>query len=506
VVYRYIRKADKNRIFEDRKEMVYSYLEMGRKAEEELRIADALQNYYWALILLRTIPDWGSVSQNIEGFNQNLITYIPNRIRKIFGLVRIAVTDRRYDKSDKVSLVEISVLYNGKPVQNLDVVYYIGNNWSEPLTIAHGKGLLEFFGDENLVPKSLGINIIYNSAKKSSFNTEILRIVEDVELPVFTECRLNLTIPGDFNQSRDFEPKIDLKTEKTAAKNMEEIDFRPYVEKTNQIYQAINRKDFPAIEKTCSEAGKSYVRSILQYGNSRPVSQNIQLDCEQNGDKVIIRGIPVQFSFPQSGRKFNEQLVFTFNKKSGLEKISFALSERTVSDITGSTAINELEKKQIVSFVEDYKTAYCLKDLDYIEKVFSDNALIIVGSYLKDDPNVNLDGMYTKLGKRWKATQYSKQEYVSNLKRLFAANEFVNLRFEDNLLSKTNNPGSKVYGIQLHQYYYSQHYADEGYLFLMFDLADTLNPKIHVRTWQPEKNPDGSIYGLNDFYVSEQNK
>jgi hypothetical protein len=34
----------------------------------------------------------------------------------------------------------------------------------------------------------------------------------------------------------------------------------------------------------------------------------------------------------------------------------------------------------------------------------------------------------------------------------------------------------------------------------MIDLNDTLNPKIYVRTWQPQKNPDGSIYGLADFH------
>lgn len=33
----------------------------------------------------------------------------------------------------------------------------------------------------------------------------------------------------------------------------------------------------------------------------------------------------------------------------------------------------------------------------------------------------------------------------------------------------------------------------------MMDLNDANNPKIYVRTWQPEKNPDGSIIGITDF-------
>jgi hypothetical protein len=58
----------------------------------------------------------------------------------------------------------------------------------------------------------------------------------------------------------------------------------------------------------------------------------------------------------------------------------------------------------------------------------------------------------------------------------------------------------KVYGIQIAQHYHSSNYADKGYLFLMLDLNDTLNPRIYVRSWQPEKNPDGSIIGLADFH------
>jgi len=507
IVYRYIRKTDKNRIFEDRQTMVYSYLTDGLTAESELRICDALQNYYWALILLRTLPDWSNISCSIEGTNQVLITFIPNRIRKIFSLIQISINDIRYDKTDKMTLVEIGVMYDNKPVQNLDLVYYSGASWSEPLSITNGKGLLEFYCNKDDIPTSLGINIIYNSKEKSSFNPELTRIIEDVILPVFSECKIKMTMT-DIKTSKKFEPKI--KIENPVSLNDEvqdnersDINYQFYLDKANRIYQAINRKDYKKLDLECNDNGKMYVQRILQYGNSRPVSQNFTVKCEKYGDETIVRGFPVQFSFPQSGRKFNEQLAFTFDKTGNLDKVNFALSDQAISDILGSVRVSDVEKTQILHFIEDYKTAYCLKDIGFIEKVFSDNALIIVGSMLYDDPSTNLDDIYMKLGKKWKATQYSKQEYLSNLRKLFATNEFVNIRFEDNYLSRNNNPSSKVFGIQIHQYYYSQHYADEGYLFIMFDLEDIINPKILVRTWQPEKNPDGSIYGLKDFFFTE---
>ncbi|RLC49835.1 MAG: nuclear transport factor 2 family protein, partial [Candidatus Cloacimonadota bacterium] len=57
----------------------------------------------------------------------------------------------------------------------------------------------------------------------------------------------------------------------------------------------------------------------------------------------------------------------------------------------------------------------------------------------------------------------------------------------------------KVYGMQIGQYYYSSDYRDKGYLFLMFDLENPDEPKIMVRSWQPEKAEDGSIIGVSDF-------
>ncbi|HNS30407.1 MAG TPA: hypothetical protein PKL52_07735, partial [Tenuifilaceae bacterium] len=94
--------------------------------------------------------------------------------------------------------------------------------------------------------------------------------------------------------------------------------------------------------------------------------------------------------------------------------------------------------------------------------------------------------------------RYTKEQYIQNLRHSFASKEYINIRFEDNIIRKSGR-GDEVYGIQIKQDYFSPNYGDTGYLFLMVDLNDADQPVIHVRTWQPEKNEDGSIYGLGDF-------
>ena len=87
---------------------------------------------------------------------------------------------------------------------------------------------------------------------------------------------------------------------------------------------------------------------------------------------------------------------------------------------------------------------------------------------------------------------------MKKLKYSFDSKEFINIRFADNIVRRSGK-SNNIYGIQIRQDYFSTNYGDTGYLFLLVDLTDTLKPQIHVRTWQPEKNPDGSIYGLSDF-------
>jgi len=123
-----------------------------------------------------------------------------------------------------------------------------------------------------------------------------------------------------------------------------------------------------------------------------------------------------------------------------------------------------------------------------------------VGHVFKDD-NTPLDAMYMKLGNdKVKYIYHTKEAYIKALRNVFNSNEFVNIRFEDNEVSKTNRQEDKLYGIQIAQNYYSSTYADKGYLFLLVDMNDIMSPKILVRSWKPEKNPDRSVIELRDFY------
>jgi len=89
---------------------------------------------------------------------------------------------------------------------------------------------------------------------------------------------------------------------------------------------------------------------------------------------------------------------------------------------------------------------------------------------------------------------------MKNLQRCFDSNEYINIRFADNIVRRSAEK-TDIYGIQIKQDYFSSSYGDTGYLFLLIDFEKPDAPLIHVRTWQPDKDPDirdGRI-GMADF-------
>jgi hypothetical protein len=268
--------------------------------------------------------------------------------------------------------------------------------------------------------------------------------------------------------------------------------------------QGIRDQNHEGLRQWFNDEGYQMYQKLIAYGNVTV------LDCETDtfrivrvGNEVMVRSVPMLFAFHNNRERFVESVVFSFNDQNQISSISFSLGQIAINNILSKPdrfGSNE-EKYFLIRFMEDYKTAYSLKRLDYLQAIFDENALIIIGNVVKRSPEPveNVRGMYGSLSEA--QVEYlllNKSEYMERLKMVFNRNEFINIHFEDNLVRKTEK-NEKIYGIQIAQHYYSSTYADKGYLFLMIDLNDTINPKIYVRTWQPQKNPDGSIFGLEDF-------
>lgn len=493
IVIRYIKKVELSKLFRERKNKIFNYVKYAMDAEKELRIGDALKYYYWSLLLLRSHPDNNEIEYNFGESNRELlITALPERINNIFNNLNITKEDIKKESSENKKEIILQITYKNRPIQNLDYKYWLGDSWSVLTGAKDGIGISSFYGKEQYEMSKLKLQIEYMYENESHFDNELQELLDKLyNVPRFSEATFILSLKeGLVKRLFDNKKKykfIDLKNEneKTAKVIFEVID-------------GIKEKKFDKVSKNFTKSGKKKFDKMIKYGNAKLLNKDTELKIIENDSTKIVRELPMSFDFPNNNKKFVEDVVLTLNKEDKIESVSFSLSDKAIKDILEINKGTNSEKYQIIQFMENYKTAYCLERIDYIESIFADNALIIVGSVVKEKESI--EGMYNTLDReKVRYNRLSKREYIQNLRMVFDSNEYVNIHFEDNVV-KTTSDDKKIFGIQIKQNYYSANYADQGFLFLMVDMSDTTHPKIFVRTWQPVKDTKKGIYGLADFH------
>ncbi|MCD6181506.1 MAG: hypothetical protein J7K89_03890 [Candidatus Cloacimonetes bacterium] len=490
IVYRYITPEDKNRIFAERKTQILSLVTEGEIAESEDNAVDAIRNYYWALMLLKTHPEYKTITYYFDNKERLLNIALVNQIEKILSEIKIEITSKTISKDSNCFDIVLLASYKGIPADGLLIRYNDGYGWSDFERWTNGKGF---------------INIKKTMAATMNF----------IELEI--DCSFaNHSFSGDIQQTLgamrphkfdDSYKKCELfskeATELPSVKSVISYETKipkDTIEVLDNIITAISNKDLARSRRYFSAKGFRDFNALIGYGNAEILPEEVKLKILKIGNMSIVRSIPLKFDFRSSNEDFTEKVNFVFDEKNKVDGVTFSLSDTAINDIMSRDYGTDEEKALIINFVEQYKTAYCLKDLEFIKDVFCDDALIIVGRVVKRKPDDYADKLYQQLGDEMiEYVTLKKAEYINRLQKQFSRKEFINIRFSDNQIERVMNKDKKVFGMQIGQYYYSSDYRDKGYLFLMFDLENPDEPKIMVRSWQPEKAEDGSIIGVSNF-------
>lgn len=217
-----------------------------------------------------------------------------------------------------------------------------------------------------------------------------------------------------------------------------------------------------------------------------------------------VRGIPI-FYERKSSERFDDELVFILNPQGVITDIRIALDKEKYLRMFDQ--VNSLQDKVlyeiVLNFVENYRTAYNRKDINFIDRVFSNDALIIVGRVLSKGESLpdNLGLNKLSANKDVSYSRLNKDQYIRNLRTCFIKNRFVRLEFSDFKVQR-HPMHEHVFGVQLHQKWRSSTYNDDGYLFLIINLRDLDEPQIWVRTWQPDKYiTEKEAFELGDFII-----
>ena len=494
-VFRYIERQKVARVFENRRDKIFNFVDHAVKATSERRIGDALRYYYWAFTLLKSHPDCNNLRyEEPEGKQRPLISWIPMQMNEIFSHLDFQVTDE--EKEEKMKRIILQITYKDEPVDNLDYSYWDGRDWSYLINVKDGRGFLEYYGAaaEGKEKGKLKAEYIYEN--QANIDNELKTVMSRIDPIHFPKSYYTLSFP-DEQKAKKTPPQASAKTPKEQASEntLAKIeDPSPYQSILEEVQKAIQERQYQSVKDLFTLEGYEMYEKLIAYGNARIIYDPDYVYYKFR-KRAMARSLPMAFDFTNNDEQFVEDVVFHFNADHKIESLSFGLSQDALKSILNKEVWNEIDRMVLVNFLEHYKTAYALKRLDYIESIFAENALIITGYVVKVKPNA--DSRYQS-NRIVRYNRQNKAEYIRNLKYSFQSKEYINIQFEESRVRK-GGKGGDIYGVQIKQNYYSSNYGDQGYLFLMIDLNDPKEPVIHVRTWQPTKGKQDSIYGLSDF-------
>lgn len=486
-VFAYIKRTEIEKVFKGREDRIFSYMRSAEKAEKEGRIDDALRNYYWGFTLLKSLQHPNECRyKDTERQEQVLTVWIPEQINSILGSLK---TDIANFEDETVQLL---INYKGKPVTSVDFRFMDGQNFSNICSAKDGMAEIEL--RPGATPDRIQVKYEFEYMGQSRQDKELEQVMKIFHGTPFSKATTSV------NLGKKKEMKAVQQQFQTAAASVGTATHAVKVEKPDEyaaavqaIMEAIKKKQYANVKPYFTEEGFQMFDALVHYGDAR-ILGSPQLNFYQLQGRTICRSLPMSFSFKNNKRKFTEDVTFTFNDQKKIESVAFGLSKAARDAVFEKQAPwSDDVRMSIVTFLENYKTAFALKRLDYIRSIFDDNAIIIVGHVTKAAPKSGENARYAN-SDIVKYNRMDKNTYLANLEKCFKSQEFINIRFSDSEISRMG-VGGDTYGIQIHQDYYSTSYGDTGYLFVLVDLNDVFQPCIKVRTWQPERDPNLNANG-----------
>lgn len=473
---------------------IEEYIESGRYAA---MVEDKIRYYCWAHILLQTYPE--KEKPIMVNGNVHAKHWLISELRTILNNIEVNVIAIEQDKNDThyPHKVFLDFLYEGEPISYICYGYFDGRGYVEKESAKDGRGVVKV--------KDINSNLTIDI---ECLNKDLARQL-DPSVFVLIENQMYASSLDEARKSIDLK-NIGIKQQKsvnTLSKSinskvnegLKEIsdtyvevsdavaDTKPMEQMMDHITAYIEKKSGPDIRDYFSdEAWVQYERIVA---SGKPIiARTPEYKFIKHDTLTICQSIPLKLTF-SGNRSFVEDVVFRVDNKSHkVESVAYKLSAKTEQEIM-SMSWDDAARLTLISFLEDYRTAYCLKNIDYINKVFADDAYIIVGRVLQQSHRKFSDSAnYSFNTSNVAYSKQTKQQYVSNLRKSFASKEFVNIRFEECNVAKGYYAKEGIYAVQVKQMYFSNNYADEGILTLAIDMREDTNPLVRVRVWQAERD------------------
>ena len=499
-VFCYLEKSEVAKIFEERKKLIAEIAEKAQRFADNDNYAFALKYYYFATILLKSLPDENVVYDGVNYTNE-----LPVRINQLINSVRFEFLEDEYI-SDKEREITLRVTANGRPVALLDFFFWDGTH-QVAVQARDGMATLTLLGP-SVSFTQLRLNIKYSYYEARSEYKAIDDLWKLVNRPTFTSLK---TVQLKKVNRRTAPTALSLQKQKTAVKNYK-MTFSGTVPvketimtETRRFIDVLSSGDLNRVDREYGADSflRKKIRDYMRYNHPRVLDKEIKAKISKTRNGYELRRIRMLHKYPSIHKEATEYLVLDFNKDGKLYDLNLSITENLYDRFVTQAAYGSDwgNRQEIIKFIEKYRTAYLTRDIKTVDLMFAEDALILVGRKIKRKklPDNMID--YHKVGKQpdFEYLKLSKKEYLKRQKAVFASQQDIFLDFGTFDIVKKNN-SKNVYGVEMRQSYNSTTYSDQGYLFLLIDFNEK-DPLIYVRAWQPKAWDEDELVRTANFRI-----
>lgn len=289
-------------------------------------------------------------------------------------------------------------------------------------------------------------------------------------------------------------------------RNNAEMNIGKLLNEINRAYIAESPLNFQGIRIT-DEAVEN-INSMWNFNTFYCTKSLISESLSKNIKNFELRNIPIDLK-DDKGTK-SQEIAIEVNESGAITDLYYSLQQFQYKNImaTGNSVIEETRLNIIRNFLENMKTAYMRKDIEFIDNIFSDKALIIVGKKLQKTTKqaLTLNTTNKEIMFNNNSTQFgklTKTQYITNLKKVFKNNRSIKIDFDNIEIVQHQKKGyDSYYGVRLKQDWKSDSYQDQGIVFFVIEFREYENPLIWVRVWQDANTTEKSEQvGLGDIKI-----
>lgn len=437
-VFCFMSRSEVKKMFEKRANHIVNMVDAGKTAESRMMIDEALRNYYWALVLAKTTPEPVEIEFNDK--KGEATSLLPIKIKSVLAMINASVDEIQDGKN-----LILGFTYNGKPVSSLNFKYNDGQSIVGPIVARDGIGEASMAS----IPADGKLHLTYELRFRNEVDPTDSDIAGAFNAGILPNINSSVAIAIKNNSKKKAAAPALASAEILAAQptNDKRSIAMQNADNTDDLQQAVLAVE-AAISSNNPKSAFNYFtpEGYTLFANLMAKNGKVTLVGKAQSHNFIIadgyiigRATNIKRQF-RNGKAFMEKLVYRFNPESRkIESVAFALTQRAENDIMNAAASwPEVSRWAILNFMEDYQTAFALKRTDYINSIFSDDALIITGTILKKLNNAERAFDRSKsldLGgpKDIAYSQLSKTEYIDRLRKIFSTREYVHLQFEDNV-------------------------------------------------------------------------